>query len=609
MSKKTKVIATLMAMCLVISLGVIGILAVRTLNMKIGGNITFNAEGVAFTVGEGKFYEDDATTIYTGISSQTGKMQGFSMDTDTKLTDVSEAIATWTDLELGLDNRGDAILKFNVSNDMSDKKLYVVFDIAHGENTNDNMVITTQLLQEIPAGDDKDIEIKFDILDMELNAGLEGFEISVTFADVFEIASGTVSNHTTPALTNVEYTVTDATSKTVSAAMLDSDISGNVVIPDTVYLNDEPYTVTSIPEDAFSCCDNITSVYIPGTIETIPSGAFYCCEYLTTVSLGEGIKYIDDGAFAECYRIAGEFVVPDSVISIGYTAFELVGSHATRTTLKLGENLQTIEQYAFETSHFTGDLVIPSKVTTIGNNAFASMKITGLYISKSVVSIGENAFIDNPSLNTITVESGNVKYHSAGNCLIETAAGKLIQGCKNSVIPNDGTVKIIGSFAVAYTQVKSLVLPKSVTSIEDNAFVENKFESILVENGNTKYHSAGNCLIETATGKLIQGCKNSVIPNDGTVKIIGEFAFYRFNITRIVIPASVTTIEEAAIHDVQSLVELVVESTTPPEFVNKYDDDWIMFSINCTIRVPAGSVNAYKSAAVWSRHANRIVAI
>ena len=61
MKAKTKLIATLMAMCLVITLGVFGILAVKTLNMSVGGNITFNAEGVSFTIGDGKFYKTDKT--------------------------------------------------------------------------------------------------------------------------------------------------------------------------------------------------------------------------------------------------------------------------------------------------------------------------------------------------------------------------------------------------------------------------------------------------------------------------------------------------------------------------------------------------------------------
>ena len=55
MKNKTKLVATLMALCLVVTLGVFGILAVKTLNMSVGGNITFTAEGIAFEVSPGAF--------------------------------------------------------------------------------------------------------------------------------------------------------------------------------------------------------------------------------------------------------------------------------------------------------------------------------------------------------------------------------------------------------------------------------------------------------------------------------------------------------------------------------------------------------------------------
>ena len=74
MKRKTKFMAIVMAMCFVITLGVFGILAVKTLNMSVGGNIVFNAEGIAFTVGNGEFYKSDKTTAYAGIVTQTNKM-------------------------------------------------------------------------------------------------------------------------------------------------------------------------------------------------------------------------------------------------------------------------------------------------------------------------------------------------------------------------------------------------------------------------------------------------------------------------------------------------------------------------------------------------------
>ena len=70
---------------------------------------------------------------------------------------------------------------------------------------------------------------------------------------------------------------------------------------------------------------------------------------------------------------------------------------------------------------------------------------------------------------------------------------------------------------------------------------------ITVAKGNPKYHSAGNCVIETATKTLIAGCKTSIIPDDGSVTSIGRYAFYNCSgLTSITIPDSVTSIGERA---------------------------------------------------------------
>ena len=83
--------------------------------------------------------------------------------------------------------------------------------------------------------------------------------------------------------------------------------------------------------------------------------------------------------------------------------------------------------------------------------------------------------------------------------------------------------------------------------------------SIVVEDGNTVYHSAGNCLIETATKTLIAGCKTSVIPDDGSVTSIEEEAFYDCDgLTNITIPDSVTSIGEKAFHWCKGLTSITI---------------------------------------------------
>ena len=65
----------------------------------------------------------------------------------------------------------------------------------------------------------------------------------------------------------------------------------------------------------------------------------------------------------------------------------------------------------------------------------------------SVTKIGTRVFSYCNELNTIEVESGNLVYHSANNCLIETASKRLIAGCISSIIPLDGSVTSIGAYA------------------------------------------------------------------------------------------------------------------------------------------------------------------
>lgn len=123
-------------------------------------------------------------------------------------------------------------------------------------------------------------------------------------------------------------------------------------------------------------------------------------------------------------------------------------------------------------------------------------------------------------------------------------------GCSDLIsIIIPGSVTSIDGIAFMYCSgLTSIVIPDSVTNIGSSVFANcSGLTEITVVEGNPVYHSDGNCLIETERKTLIAGCMNSVIPADGSVTTIGDYAFCgSSDLTAIVIPDSVTSIGNEA---------------------------------------------------------------
>ena len=229
------------------------------------------------------------------------------------------------------------------------------------------------------------------------------------------------------------------------------------------------------------------------------------------------------------------------------------------------------------------ELILPKGLKNIGDEAFSICDIPKIYIPKSVTKIGKNAFYGSYGLTDIEVESGNPVYRSENDCLIERATEKLLLGCRNSVIPEgiqsidnyafygcgireavipDGVISI-GSYAFSNSSLRSLTISKSVTEIGHEICREANLSSVTVECGNPKYHSAGNCIIETATNTLILGCMTSVIPADNSVTKLGDSAFAFCNgfgegLTELTVPNGVTEIGNYAFQECFYLTEVAL---------------------------------------------------
>lgn len=180
----------------------------------------------------------------------------------------------------------------------------------------------------------------------------------------------------------------------------------------------------------------------------------------------------------------------------------------------------SIGNYAFCGCTGLTNITIPDGVTSIGDNAFYECAgLTNITIPKSVTNIGVSAFGGCTAITNINVDSKNSQYHSVDNCLIETASKTLIAGCKNSVIPDDGSVTNIG-FEAFYNcaGLTNITLPNNVTSIGNFAFSGCKgLTSITIPNSVT---SIGVGAFYDCTGLT-----SITIPNSVTSIGVGAFAF------------------------------------------------------------------------------------
>ncbi len=108
--------------------------------------------------------------------------------------------------------------------------------------------------------------------------------------------------------------------------------------------------------------------------------------------------------------------------------------------------------------------------------------------------------------------------------------------------------------------IQSITIPASLTSIGIEAFAHNpNLQSITVEAGNPVYHSTGNCLMETATGTLMAACNTSVIPADGSVVSIADYAFSGLSkLTSVTIPDGVKSIGEYVFRGCVKLTNITI---------------------------------------------------
>ena len=277
-----------------------------------------------------------------------------------------------------------------------------------------------------------------------------------------------------------------------------------------------PVSVEIIGLAAFSG-SGIESIHLPANLKTISTAAFSGCTNLKSVEFPAGLTKIENMAFEKSGLIRME--LPDTVTTMGSGVFS---ECPNLEFVKLPRNLEVIEMSMFKKCAKLQSVVFPENVKVIGRWAFMWCdELQNFTLPESVETIGLQAFIDCESLTEVTI-------------------------------------------------------PANVTTIEQNSFSGcGKLRAIYVAEGNPAYQSVDGVLM-TKDGTMVHTCPGAkegtfVIPNGVTT--IASLAFFDCqNLKRLVIPATLTTINERGFDFCDNLLSFYFSGAAPEEELLKKMD-------------------------------------
>lgn len=277
-----------------------------------------------------------------------------------------------------------------------------------------------------------------------------------------------------------------------------------------------PVSVEIIGFAAFSG-SGIESIHLPANLKTISTAAFSGCTNLKSVEFPEALTKIESRAFEKSGLVRME--LPDTVTTMGSDVFS---ECPNLEFVKLPRNLEVIEMSMFKKCAKLQSVVFPENVKVIGRLAFMWCdELQNFTLPESVETIGLQAFIDCESLTEVTI-------------------------------------------------------PANVTTIEQNSFSGcGKLRAIYVAEGNPAYQSVDGVLM-TKDGTMVHTCPGAkegtfVIPNGVTT--IASLAFFDCqNLKRLVIPATLTTINERGFDFCDNLLSFYFSGAAPEEELLKKMD-------------------------------------
>ena len=439
------------------------------------------------------------------------------------------------------------------------------------------------------------------------------------FSDCTSLTNAIIGN----GVTNIGYGTFE-----MCASLAGINIGSNVVsIGDTAFSWCESLGDVSIPDNvrlidryAFGNCTSLTNLAFGNGVTNIGDSAFLGCDSLTVLAIGGGVKQIEGYAFADCDALES-VIIPENVAQLGEWSFSWCSSLSNvfigRGVSSIGEalflgctNLTTVTVDPANSNYCvvadvlfnkganllvqypggkSGHYDIPNGVTIIENWSFAfCQNLVTITIPDSVISIGENAFVD-CNLQTITIPGSvtNIGQWAFSGCAtltnIAVDVANAFYSSIDGVLFNEGITMLI---QCPGGRTGSYIVPESVTSIGSSSF-----------NGCRNLTSIAIGLNVTNIGNsAFSGCNsmtNVMIPD--SVVYLGDYAFsYCGNLFAVSIGNNVTGIGDHAFSGCAVLTNIVI-----PTSVTQIDDEAFGLCGFDKIIIPASVTNFGRSVFVY----------
>ena len=546
MSLKAKLISSISAFVLILTIVIVAVWATTQANVSLGGTVNFQATNVYAKVTGTVTGMDSNPTLPTLIFSEG---EGASEETDIK---------QWENLDLVFNTSGTPIeIEVTVENLSDERSLGVSIQnqIASIENidisiTKENEASTSAILSPSTGSGTSTVTFLVTVSLQNPNVSVTDalYDILITLTDESQMKQINVYSND-PSLGTVSGGGLYAPGSTITLSATVNDSSAAIVLGFTADSVDGPML-------QFFLGGGVTTEYFTFSLNDIDSTNYYAIfisEEVTSQAFGwlTGDGFSDNPTNYEAYSL-----LPGADIALligvyrneeGVSIEEYTIPETVMGPLSAPDDPTSVsEMKEYRVIGFFGSINQPSSTYLFDGSSFENLK--KVIIPENVTYTPYGGVLRSPTIESYEVDPNNPVFSVVnGNVLFDKLSKTVLSACKGGEIP-EGT-KVIGEGAFKAHEFESITIPQSVVLIDNGAFGDcRNLTSITIPEGVT---SIGN--------SAFKGCSNLTSVTIEGVTSIGTLAFdFCRSLTSITLPSTLTSIEYGAFSDCSSLTSITI---------------------------------------------------